>query len=54
MEVWTRKNPSLHHLRRFECEAYAHVPKKKQLKLDSKVVKFIFINYGVDFKGYNI
>eukprot|EP00253_Pinus_taeda_P025635 PITA_25635 len=42
-EVWTSKKPSLSHLRVFECDAYVHVPKEKQTKLDSKSEKCIFI-----------
>ena len=38
-EVWIRKKPSLSHLRVFGCDAYAHVPKEKQTKLDSKSEK---------------
>ena len=29
MEVWKSKNPSLHNIHVFVCEAYAHVPKYK-------------------------
>eukprot|EP00253_Pinus_taeda_P002828 PITA_02828 len=42
-EVWTGKKPSLSHLRVFGCDAYVHVPKGKQTKLDSKSEKCIFI-----------
>ena len=35
-EVWTRKKPSLSHLRVFRCDAYVHVPKEKRTKLDNK------------------
>eukprot|EP01018_Ginkgo_biloba_P030831 Gb_14962 [translate_table: standard] len=54
MEVWTCKTPSLQHLLVFGCEAYAHVPREKQSKLDNKVVKCIFISYGVGVKGYKL
>ena len=37
--VWTGKKPSLSHLRAFGCDAYVHVPKEKQTKLDSKSEK---------------
>ena len=47
-------NPSLRHLRVFGCEAYAHVPKEKQTKLDNKVVKCIFIRYSYGVKGYKL
>lgn len=36
----------------FSCEAYAHVPKEKQTKLDNKDVKCIFIRYSYGVKGY--
>eukprot|EP00253_Pinus_taeda_P036335 PITA_36335 len=42
-EVWTGKKPCLSHLRVFGCDAYVHVPKDKQTKLDSKYEKCIFI-----------
>jgi hypothetical protein len=53
-EVWTGKKPSLTHLRVFGCEAYVHVPKEKNNKLDKKVEKCIFIGYKYGFKGYKI
>eukprot|EP00253_Pinus_taeda_P007933 PITA_07933 len=40
--VWIGKKPSLSHLRVFGCDAYVHVPKDKQTKLDSKSEKCIF------------
>lgn len=46
MEMWSRKNPSLRHLRVFGCDAYAHMPKEKRQKLDSKAIKCIFICYS--------
>ena len=46
--------PSLGHLRVFGCEAYAHVPKEKQTKLDNKDVKCIFIRYSYGVKGYKL
>eukprot|EP00253_Pinus_taeda_P009729 PITA_09729 len=42
-EVQTGKKPSLSHMRVFGCDAYVHVPKEKQIKLDSKSEKCIFI-----------
>eukprot|EP00253_Pinus_taeda_P014841 PITA_14841 len=53
-EVWTGKKPYLSHLRVFGCDAYVHVPKEKQAKLDSKSEKCIFIRYKDGLKGYNI
>lgn len=51
IEVYMSKKPSLQHLCVFGCEAYAHVSKAKQSKLDNKVVKCIFIDYDVGVKG---
>jgi hypothetical protein len=48
------KNPSLQHLHVFIFEAYVHVPKEKLSKLDKKIVKCIFINYGIGVKGYKL
>ena len=53
-EVWTVKKPSLSHLRVFGCDAYAHVPKEKRTKLDSKSKRCIFIGYKDGLKGYKI
>ena len=54
MEAWTGHKPSLRHLRVFGCEAYAHVPKEKQTKLDNKTIKYIFIIYSYGVKGYKL
>jgi len=54
MEVWMGEKPSLKHIHVFGCEAYSHVPQEKWLKLDNKVVKCIFIEYGTGVKGYNL
>ena len=35
----------------FGCEAYAHVPKKKSLKLDQKELKCILRNCDTSVKG---
>ncbi|GLJ53242.1 hypothetical protein SUGI_1134750 [Cryptomeria japonica] len=49
MEAWSGHKPSLRHLRVLGCEAYLHVLKEKQTKLENKDVKFIFIRYLVPF-----
>jgi len=54
VEAWSRKNPSMRHLRVFGCEAYAHVLDVKRSKLENKEVKCIFIRYGVGVKGYKL
>jgi hypothetical protein len=38
----------------FGCEAYAHIPKEKMIKLDKKVEKCIFIGYKDGLKGYKL
>jgi hypothetical protein len=53
-EIWSRKKPSLQHLRVFGCDAYVHVPKENRSKLDKKVEKCIFIGYKDGVKGYNL
>jgi len=53
-EVWTGKKPSLSHLRVFGCDAYVHVRKEKQTKLDIKSEKCIFIGYKDGLKGYKL
>jgi len=53
-EVWTGKKPSLSHLGVFGCDAYVHVPKEKQTKLDSKFENCIFIGYKDGLKGYKL
>jgi hypothetical protein len=54
MEVRMVTNPSLQHIHVFGCEAYGHVPKEKWSKLYNKVMKCIFIGYGIGLKGYKI
>jgi hypothetical protein len=53
-EVWSRKKPSLQHLRVFGCDAYVHVPKENRSKLDNKDEKCIFIGYKDGVKGYKL
>ena len=45
-EAWSGKKPSYNHLHIFGCEAFAHVPKELQKKLDLKSKKCIFLGYG--------
>jgi hypothetical protein len=53
-ELWTGKKSSLTHLKVFGCEAYVHVPKENNFKLDKKDEKCIFIRYKYGLKGYNL
>ena len=54
IEELSNKKPPLRHVRVFDCEAYAHVPSVKKSKLENKVVKHIFIGYGVGVKRYKL
>jgi hypothetical protein len=52
-KVWTRKKPSLEHLRVFGFDVYVHVPKENRSKLDKKTLKSVsLLVYGV--KGYKL
>ena len=53
-EAWTKKKPSVAHLRVFGCEAFAHVPKDERGKLDSKARRCILVGYGEETKGYRL
>jgi len=54
MEVRMVTNPSLQHIHVFGYQAYGHVVKEKWLNLYIKVMKCIFIGYGIGLKGYKI
>jgi hypothetical protein len=44
----------VHHLHVFGCVAFIHVRKETNIKLDSKFVKCVFINYGdLKLRGTN-
>ena len=51
-EAFTGEKPNLNNLCRFGCIAFAHVPKNKRKKLDSKARKCILLRYGPRTKGY--
>ena len=51
-EAWTKKKPSVSHLRVFGGKAFAHVPKDERGKLDSKARKCILVGYREETKGY--
>ena len=42
-EAWSRRKPSISHLRVFRSIAHVHVPDEKRTKLDDKSESFIFI-----------
>ena len=53
-EAFTRKKPSLDHLRIFGCPFYIYIPKHKRKKLDPASMKGIFVGYSNTSKAYRI
>lgn len=53
-EAWTGMKPTVGHLKRFGCAAYAHIPKDERAKLDAKSRRCIHIGYGTNVKGYRL
>ena len=53
-EVWSRKKPSLQHLRVFGCDDYVYLPKENRSKLDNKAERCIFICYKDCVKRYEL
>lgn len=53
-EAWSGRNPSIKHLRVFDCVFYAQLPKEKRYKLDEASEKCIFVRYSTMSKGYKL
>jgi Reverse transcriptase (RNA-dependent DNA polymerase)/gag-polypeptide of LTR copia-type/Integrase core domain/GAG-pre-integrase domain/Domain of unknown function (DUF4219)/Zinc knuckle len=53
-EAWTGSKPSVSHLRIFGCIGYGFVEQHKRSKLDDKSIKYIFIGYCLQTKGYRL
>ena len=53
-ELWFGKKPNLNYLRTFGCRAYAHLPKIKRHKMDTKAKAYRFIGYSEVAKGYRL
>jgi hypothetical protein len=53
-EAWFGFKPRVKHLRVFESVCYALVPKEKQTKLDSRILKCTMIGYFDEKKGYRL
>jgi hypothetical protein len=45
-EAWSKKNPSVEHLRVFGCVVFSHIPKERRQKWDDKGEKCVFIGYS--------
>ena len=53
-EAWCGHKPSVKHLSTFGCLPYAHIPKGKRRKLDSKTETCILLGYSTCSKAYRI
>jgi hypothetical protein len=53
-EAFSRKKPSIEHLRIFGCPIYIHVPKDKRKKLETSRKRGIFVGYSESSKVYRI
>ena len=51
-ELYFACKPNLKHLRVFDNIPYVHVPDEKWKKLDTKVEKYILVDYWHEQKGY--
>ena len=53
-EVWHGKKPKVNHLKVFDSDAYAHVPRDERAKFDTKTQKCIMVGYRNVTKGYRL
>ena len=51
-ESWTRRKPSVEHLKVFGCIVYVKTLEKSLKKLDDQSLPMIFIGYEKGVKGY--
>ena len=52
--AWSRRKPSVNHLKVFGCICFARVPKVVRHKLDEDNEKCIFVGYSSKSKGYKL
>ena len=53
-QAWSRKKPTIFHLRVFGSIACVHVPDQERSKLDDMSEKYVFIGYDLSSKGYKL
>lgn len=51
-EAWNGWKPKVSHLKVLGCISSVHTPSQKRSKLDDNSVKYIFVGYTVNTKGY--
>lgn len=49
--MWSGKLARYDHIKVFGCVAYAHINEEK---LESRTIRYIFISYPEDIKGYKL
>lgn len=54
LETWSKRKPSVSHLRIFGCICYIYVPSQKRHKLKEKAKKGIFLSHSSQSKGYRV
>ncbi|KAJ0809226.1 putative RNA-directed DNA polymerase [Helianthus annuus] len=53
-EAWNGEKPNVEDLRVWGCLAYAHIPKEKRTKLDSKGMRCILVGKSEESKAYRL
>lgn len=53
-EIWTKKKPTLEHLRVFGSVGYTHIPKQLTKKLDDRSKKVLLVGYQGDSGMYKV
>ena len=53
-QAFVGEKPKVHHLRVFDCLAFAHVANNEHGKLDAKSRRCIFLGYSTEVKGYRL
>ncbi|GBN73143.1 Retrovirus-related Pol polyprotein from transposon TNT 1-94 [Araneus ventricosus] len=54
LELWCGKKPSIRHIKRYGCLAFAYVPKAHRNKLQNRSRPGVFIGYALKTVGYRI
>ncbi|UYV82668.1 hypothetical protein LAZ67_22000457, partial [Cordylochernes scorpioides] len=52
--LWLERNPSVRHLKAFNCLAYSHIPRERRRKLDHRACRCILVGYSTQTRGYRL